>query len=227
MTVVAALEMLKVWTPFLAGGFAWNILISVAAMAIGTLIGIALARLRLAGSRAGSWLTHITRLPPTFVLIFYFAFILPRQIDFAGIEIAFAAWLKASLALAVAVAGFVSDNALASLRHLRRGERVEALFFLPAWTTYFLIIVMASSTASVIGVPEIVYRANTVIAATGEAGATLWVYIYAMLWFLAFCWPLSWLMARFRDRLEKKGNEVDAKLAAANGAAATEGAGGR
>lgn len=211
MTPAQALEMLMVWTPFLAEGFLWNILVSIAAMAIGTPIGIVLARLRLAGSRTGAWLTHAARLPPTFVLIFYFAYILPREISLAGVEIHFAAWLKAALALAVAVIGFVSDNALSSLRHLRRGERIEALYFLPAWTTYFVIIVMASSTASVIGVPEIVYRANTVIAATGEASATLWVYSYAMLWFLLFCWPLSYLMSRIRDRLEGRGNEADAQ----------------
>ncbi len=103
-------------------------------------------------------------------------------------------WLKASVALAVAVSGFVSDNALSALRHLERGERIEALYFIPAWTTYLLIIIMSSSTASVIGVPEIVQRANTVIAAVGDPSAILWIYLYTMLWFLAFCWPLAQLM---------------------------------
>ena len=201
MRTVDALNMLWVWTPFLAVGFLWNILISAATMAIGTPLGFGLARLRLAGSFLGNALTAAARLPPTFVLIYYFAYILPAEFSVGGYSIALPGWLKASLALAVAVAGFVSDNALPALRHYRRGARTEALYFIPAWTTYFIIIVMASSTASVIGVPEIVQRANTVIAAVGNPQATLWVYSYAMLWFLVFCWPLSRLMVWLRNRM--------------------------
>lgn len=223
MTPGETMQTLLVWTPFLAEGFAWNMAISVATMVIGTPAGLALARLRLSGSRIGAFLTAAARLPPTFVLIFYFAYVLPAQIGIFGYVVPLPGWLKASLALSVAVAGFVSDNALASLRHLRRGERVEALYFIPAWTGYFLIIVMASSTASVIGVPEIVYRANTVIAATGDAAATPWVYGYAMLWFLAFCWPLSRLMALLRNRLEERGRDEAAGAAMA----ASEGRAGR
>ncbi|MCW0182439.1 MAG: ATP-binding protein [Zavarzinia sp.] len=198
------LALLLTWTPFLALGFLWNILISLVSMAIGTPLGFGLARLRLSGSRIGAGLTAAARLPPTFVLIYYLAYVLPTEIVISGYSLGLPGWLKASLALSVAVAGFVSDNALSALRHHKRGERVEALYFIPAWTTYFLIIVMASSTASVIGVPEIVQRANTVIAAVGEPSATLWVYLYAMLWFLGFCWPLARLMSHIRARLGRR-----------------------
>lgn len=204
MTMEEALGILWVWTPFLAGGFLWNILISAATMAIGTPLGIILARFRLSGSRLAAGLTAAARLPPTFVLIYYFAYILPTEISVAGYSIGLPGWLKASVALAVAVAGFVSDNALAAMRHRERGENTEALYFIPAWTTYFLIIVMASSTASVIGVPEIVQRANTVIAAVGDPAATLWIYGYTMLWFLVFCWPLSRLLVKLRSHLQAK-----------------------
>lgn len=198
------LAQLWTWTPFLALGFLWNVVISAVTMAIGTPLGFLLARLRLGGSRLAALMTAAARLPPTFVLIYYFAYVLPTDVTLGGFTLGLPGWLKASIALAVAVAGFVSDNALAALRHHRAGQRAETLFFIPAWTTYFLIIVMASSTASVIGVPEIVQRANTVIAAIGDPGATLWIYLYTMLWFLAFCWPLSRLMARLRARLARR-----------------------
>jgi polar amino acid transport system permease protein len=218
MSMSDIMQLLWVWTPFLAEGFGWNILISLASMAIGTPIGLALARLRLTGSRSGAVLTAAARLPPTFVLIFYFAYVLPAEFSIADIIIPVPGWLKAALALSVAVAGFVSDNALASFHQLQQGERVAALYFVPAWTAYFLIIVMASSTASVIGVPEIVYRANTVISVTGEPSATLWVYGYAMLWFLGFCWPMSRLMAWLRQRLEHWGRpKADERMALADG----------
>ncbi|MGV6872373.1 hypothetical protein ACUSIJ_06715 [Pseudochelatococcus sp. B33] len=204
MTARDTLDMLWTWTPFLGGGFLWNILISAVTMAIGTALGLVLARMRLSDSRAGAALTAAARVPPTFVLIYYLAYVLPPEIAIGELSVSLPGWLKASLALSVAVAGFVSDNALSALRHLRRGEVTEALYFIPAWTTYFLIVVMASSTASVIGVPEIVQRANTVIAATGDSGAIIWVYLYTMLWFLAFCWPLAGLMGLARVRLARR-----------------------
>ena len=204
MSVGTGLEMLWVWTPFLAEGFLWNVLVSLVSMAIGTPLGLALARMRLSGARMGGVLTAFMRLPPTFVLIFYFAYVLPPEIHIASQAVSLPGWLKASLALSVAVTGFVSDTALASLRHLRAGERTEALYFIPAWTGYFIIIFMASSTASVIGVPEIVDRANTVIGAIGEPSATLWVYGYVMVWFLVFCWPISHILVRVRRRLGAK-----------------------
>lgn len=204
MTPADILQTLWVWTPYLAEGFVWNIVISALAMLIGTPVGIVFARMRLSGSKLGDFLTSAARLPPTFVLIFYFAYVLPSELAMFGAVWSVPGWVKAALALSVAVVGFVSDAALSSLRHLRREEWTEALYFLPAWTSYFVIIVMASSTASVIGVPEIVYRANAVIGATGEPSITLWVYAYAMAWFLAFCWPLSRLMVWVRQRFERE-----------------------
>jgi polar amino acid transport system permease protein len=208
MSAREILDALVVWTPFLAEGFLWNVAISLASMAIGTPLGIALAHARAArggGVRAGGrGMTVVARNVPTFVMLFYFALILPPSITLGGTEIPFPAWTKAALALGIAVAGFVSDTWLIALQHWRRGERTEALLFLPAWTTYFVIIVMASSTASVIGVPELVQRTNTVISATGERDMMVWLWLYAMLWFMAFCWPTTAAMAVVRRRLERR-----------------------
>ncbi|MCB1931937.1 MAG: ABC transporter permease subunit [Candidatus Accumulibacter sp.] len=205
MTSSEIVAMLLTWTPFLAGGFAWNVLISVVAMLIGTLFGTLLARVRLSGAkplaRASLVATELTRNIPTFVFLFYLAFLIPAEFELAGRLYAFPAWLKASLALSVAVTGFVSDNLLVALQHRRNGNHVAALLFVPSWTTYLLIIVMASSTASVIGVGEIVSRSNVVIAAVGGDETMLWVYTYAICHFLVFCFPLNWAMGCVRKRL--------------------------
>ena len=127
-------------------------------------------------------------------MLFYLAYMVPASFQLFGVVIPVPVWLKASLALSIAVAGFVSDNALAALRHLRRGQIAEAMLFLPSWTNYFLIIVMASATASVIGVPEMVFRVDTVIAALGQPQLSFWIYLYAMAWFLAFAGVVTFLM---------------------------------
>jgi polar amino acid transport system permease protein len=121
MASTEILSMLWTWTPFLAGGFAWNILISLVAMLIGTIFGALLARLRLFGrgplAHASLLLTELTRNIPTFVFLFYLAFLIPTEFAVAGQLYAFPVWLKASLALSVAVIGFVSDNLLVALQH--------------------------------------------------------------------------------------------------------------
>jgi polar amino acid transport system permease protein len=196
------------WTPFLGVGFAWNIAISVAAMALGTVGGAVLAIMRehhrRALARPGLALTEFARNVPTFVFLFYVAYLLPPELHFAGLAIPCPGWVKASIALSIAVVGYVSDNLSIVLHDWRAGRHDTALLFLPSWTAYLLIIVMASSTASVIGVSEIVARCNIVVAATGNNALLAWIYLYAMLWFFVFCYPLMLVMDRVKTRLARR-----------------------
>ena len=216
MTGAETVDALLTWTPYLAAGFGWNMIVSLAAMAIGTPVGVLLALLRGGSARSvkgtGGALTTVARSAPTFVMLFYLAYVIPGSFEVLGVVVTVPAWFKASLALAIAVAGYVSDNALAALRHLRRGETTEALLFLPSWTSYFLIIVMASATASVIGVPELVHRAQTVIGAIDRPGFSFWIYLYAMVWFLAFAGIVSLAMRALRARLGGAGGSISRHL---------------
>lgn len=205
MSGTEIIAILWAWTPFLIGGFLWNIVISVAAMFIGTMPGIVLARMRLAQRRSvihsGRVITELLRNIPTFVFLFYLAFLIPVEFSVGDSIYAFPLWLKAALALSVAVAGFVSDNLYVAWRHWRNGDHSAALLFIPSWTSYLLIIVMSSSTASVIGVDEIVARCNVIIAAVGDDDLMLWIYLYASAYFLLFCFPLQRVMALFSRRM--------------------------
>ncbi len=208
MEPLEVVRALMAWTPYLAGGFVWNIVISLTAMAIGSVLGAALAVMRTAARpglvRTSLALTAFTRNVPTFVVLFYLAFVIPVEFEIDNAVYPFPAWVKASIALAIAVVGFVSDNLSTAIRAWRDGNRGTALLFIPGWTSYFVVIVMASSTASVIGVGEIVSRCNTVIGATGRNGLMLWIYLYAMTWFFLFCFPMNLLMARARRRLQAR-----------------------
>ena len=209
MMATEIVEKLLVWTPFLAGGFVWNVVISLVAMAIGTLLGSVLARLRLSERKplvhASLALTELARNIPTFVFLFYLAFLIPVEFDVSGRLYSFPAWLKASLALSVAVVGFVSDNLSVAWRYWRNNNHAAALLFIPSWTMYLVIIVMASSTASVIGVGEIVSRCNTIIAAEeGRAELMLWIYLYATFYFLFFCFPLYLAMDHMKKRMQAR-----------------------
>jgi polar amino acid transport system permease protein len=198
---------LWIWTPFMAEGFAMNILIALVAMVIGTAIGWLVAHMRLSSSprihRGSLVLTELTRNTPTIVFQVYLAFMLPNEftLPLTGTIIVFPAWLKASLALALAVIGFCADNLSTALREWRQGRHGTALLFIPSWTSYALIIVMASSTASVIGVSELVSRCNTVISATGKTQIMLPIYLYACFVFVGFCYPLNSLMKYVKKRI--------------------------
>ncbi len=214
MSAGDALQVLWVWTPFLAEGFVWNVIVSLAAMGFGTAIGGLLAFARAGGrQRLARWaatLTHLSRNVPTFVFLYYLAYLIPFEIEIGSRVMAIPAWIKASLALSIAVVGFVSDTLLVAIRDWRRGDHAAGWLFVPSWTMYLVIIVMASSTASVIGVPEIVSRSNTIIAAVGEDGLMLWVYGYAMMWFFLFCWPLTRIINALRQRMQRRHAEAHA-----------------
>jgi polar amino acid transport system permease protein len=176
------------WTPYLAGGFARNLIIAALAMAAGTVVGVALGWLRGRGriARAPAALaTGLCRNVPSFVLMFYVAFVLPVEIESSGVVVAVPLWIKATLALAIPVTGFASDQWCGFRRQAAERSGGAGATFLAAWLQYFLIVLMASSTASVIGVDEIVARANRVIATDQRPGFLIATYLYASLWFLA------------------------------------------
>lgn len=203
----SVLQALWVWTPFLLGGFALNILIAVNAMVIGTFLGWCLAVLRLSVKprvvRVSLLVTECTRNIPTIVFQFYLVFMLPSTLKLPGtsITVGIPGWLIASMALGIAVVGFTSDNLTKALRDWCQGDHSAAFLFIPSWTSYMLIIVIASSTASIIGVSELVSRCNTVVNATGRSSLMLPVYVYACALFFLFCYPLTQLMRKMHTRL--------------------------
>ncbi|MGC9419216.1 MAG: hypothetical protein ACP5EN_09640 [Rhodovulum sp.] len=176
-------------TPYLAGGFGRNLLISAVSMGLGTLIGAALGWLRFHRFRAtlGSerMLTNLCRNVPSFVLLYYMAFMLPAEVEIAGRILAVPVWIKATLALTFPAIGFASDQSLGFFRQRADGVAGAGETFTVAWIQYFLIIIMASATASVIGVDEIVGRANMVIARDDRPVFMLVTYLYVSLWFIA------------------------------------------
>ena len=194
------LESLLAWTPYLLGGFAWNLLFATVAMLVGTAVGTVLAWMRLSpiawSRRVSTSLTELSRNIPTIILQFYLALMLPGE--------AVPAWLKAALALAVAVVGFTSDNLLVALREWRRDRRAAALLFVPSWCSYLLIIVLASSTASIIGVGELVSRSNSLIHASADSSLMVPVYLWASLIFIGFCSPLMAVLGRVRGALARR-----------------------
>lgn len=80
------------WTPSFSIGFSLNLLISLVAMLAGTAIGWALACGR-RGQPYTAWssnmLTGVFRNIPSFVFMFFIAFIIPIEFEFQGEQVRF------------------------------------------------------------------------------------------------------------------------------------------
>jgi len=212
------------WTPMLAEGFAMNVAISVSAMACGTLIGLFVGLGRLSAARPVRALcggaTHLLRNTPSIVLLFYLALILPAELHLAGLAIPLPAWAKAIVGLSMPVIGFMSDATYGAVRAVPALQWDAAAclplgrlrtyadvvlpqtmpLLLPPWASYFAIILMASSTAALVGVEEILSRATVAMEADPDPAFIIPVYFYVLLWFFAFCYPVSRLTHRLGRR---------------------------
>ena len=209
--------LLSYWTPVLAAGFAMNIWISINAMAIGTVLGVLTGLGRATGPRwmqtALNGVTHFCRNTPSIVLLFYLAYLLPFEVTVFGISVPLPGWAKAIFGLSIPVLGFISDNVLGAVRGIDRDQWDAAAalgygrwslltkvilpqtvpMLMPPWMSYFAIIVMASSTASMVGVKEIIASATVVMDTTTDPALIIPVYLYVLCWFFAFCYPFSHL----------------------------------
>lgn len=200
-------EVLWTWTPFLLEGFYWNVVIAVLATVLGTAIGGLLALLQLTSSRmltgVVAAVVSIFRNVPSLVLLFYVATLTPNQLSVGDAVINIPDWVKASIALAGSPIGFTALNLHTSILHWRGGRKRSAILFIPNWLGGFLITLLASSTASLVGVSELVGQCNTVIAATGTT-YLFPIYVYALCIFFAFCYPVSLALGWLRQVMVKR-----------------------
>lgn len=198
---------LVAWTPYLLEGFAWNLWIAGVAAIIGTGIGALLAGLRGSSTRSlaatGDSLSGLINRIPTFALMFYCAVLLPQDFELPLSDqlVHFPNWLKAAIALAASPAGFTANNLGPAMARWRCTEHSAALLFIPSWGMNILITLIASSAASLVGVNEVLSRANKLIAATQNTELMMPIYLYVGLFFSLACALVTASMHLLRRRL--------------------------
>ena len=220
MATTEILHQLWAWTPFLLEGFGWNVWIATCASVMGCVVGALLVWLQLskrpALARTGVLLAESFYRIPTLALMFYCAALLPPEFEWPGSHTVhvFPPWIKATIALSAAQIGFTAQNLGPALQRWRNGEHSAALLFIPNLGTSLLITIIASSGASLVGVSEIVSRCNKIISALQNTDLLVPLYLYASLYFLFFCYPLTYAMRRLRaailQRLERHRNSQGA-----------------
>jgi polar amino acid transport system permease protein len=204
MNEVAAF--LLTWTPFLAAGLLWNLGVTLLAVAIGTGIGAVLAKLRTGTHKtlasASDALSRFFRNVPTLALLFFAVFVLPKEFTVygTGLAVQIPLWFKAALGLSGSLIGFTSESLVLAHHHLKRHDDDAAMLFVPTWGSSVMISFIASSTASLVGVSELISRSNSIIAATGTS-YLIPVYLYCALFFASGCWFWMSLVSRMKSSL--------------------------
>jgi polar amino acid transport system permease protein len=215
--------MLK-WTPLLAQGFALNIAMSFLAMAIGTALGFGLGLGQislLAPLRAGARLiTQFFRNSPWLVLLFYCMLLLPFEVRIGNSIVALPGWAKSTFGLSLPVMANVSELVRGAVQSIPSGqwEAAEALAFTrlqtlrmiilpqcikrmtPPWMNLYAILTVATPLTSVVGVSEAMTLTGDILSSEGRAELLVPMYLYLLLWFFLYCYPI----ARATLALEKR-----------------------
>ena len=213
------------WVPLLLKGFIFNVIISVSAMALGTMVGAALGLGQISLNnwvRRFAWfITQFFRNAPWLVLLFFAMFLLPFEIKIGGLTIPLPDWLKAMFGLSLPVMANVSEIVRGGIASLPSGqwEAAESLAFtrtqvlwriilpqcikrmLPPWMNLYSILTMATVLASIVGVSEVMTLTGQALAAEGgRSDLLIPFYSFVLLLFFMYCYPI----ARWTIRLEKK-----------------------
>ncbi|UPK31717.1 amino acid ABC transporter permease [Bradyrhizobium sp. 186] len=224
-TMLSPLQVILKWSPLLLRGFAFNILISLLAMLLGTVAGLGLGLALLSQFRllAGvSWfVTQFFRNAPWLVLLFFVMFLVPFQITIFKTTIPLPDWIKATVGFALPVMANVAEVVRGAVRSVpsTQWEAAESLSFtrrqmmwliilpqcvkrmLPPWMNIYALVAMATVLASIVGVSEMLTLTAQVHAAEGgrpELFAPL--YGFALLCFFLYCYPINLWTARLERR---------------------------
>jgi polar amino acid transport system permease protein len=203
------------WTPLLAQGFALNIAMSFLAMAIGTVLGLALGLGLIAVTRpvrATSWLiTQFFRNAPWLVLLFYCILLMPFEVRIGATIIPLPGWAKSTAGLALPVMANVAELVRGAVQSIPSGqwEAAEALAFTrlqtlrlvvlpqcvkrmtPPWMNLYAIVVVATPLTSIVGVSEAMTLTGDVLSSEGRTELLVPMYLYLLTWFFIYCYPIA------------------------------------
>ena len=225
-TTADAFDALWRWMPFLLwSGFLFNVLISVLAMAIGTVLGAALGLAQISPLkplRYFAWsVTQLFRNSPWLVLLFIVLLALPFEINIFGQTIRIPDWMKGVFGLSLPVMANISEVVRGAVQSVptAQWEASESLAFsrnqtlwqiilpqcykrmLPPWMNWYAILTMATPLCSLLGIEEIITLSRQAMESEDNHPELLVPFFgFALLMFFVYCYPI----ARFTMRLERK-----------------------
>ena len=225
-STVQAFEALWRWMPFLLwSGFFFNVLISVLAMAIGTVAGAALGLGQISPNRhlrRFCWfITQLFRNSPWLVLLFIVLLAFPFEIRLFGLIIPIPDWMKGVFGLSLPIMANISEVVRGAVQSVptAQWEAAESLAFsrrqtlwqiilpqcykrmLPPWMNWYAILTMATPLCTLLGIEELITLSRQAMESEDNHPELLVpFYGFALILFFAYCYPI----ARWTIRLERK-----------------------
>lgn len=218
------------WAPFLVEqGFLFNVLISLFAMGIGTVLGVLLGLLQIARPRvlrgAAWFVTQLFRNSPWLVLLFIVLLALPYEMTILGQTVRIPAWMKAVFGLSLPVMANISEIVRGAVLSVPSGqwEAAESLGFtrgqtvrdivlpqcfkrmIPPWMNWYAILTMATPLCSLLGVEEIITLSRQAMSAEDNQPELLVpFYGFALVLFFVYCYPIARLTIWLERRVSVK-----------------------
>lgn len=212
----SSIEILIRWAPLLLWGFLFNLAISVLSMAAGTIAGIPLGIMQMSPlwpvAKFARFFTQFFRNAPWLVMLFICVMLLPFQIRVFGLVIPFPDWVKAVIGFALPAMANVSEIVRGAVRSVPTGQwesseslgftRMQAMMqiilpqcikrMLPPWMNLYSLVTMATVTASVVGVNEMLTITSQVHAAEGSRPELMApLYSFALVCFFIYSYPIG------------------------------------
>lgn len=212
------------WLPILLKGFAFDVLISFVAMAIGTVLGAVAGIGQMSPHKgvrmASRWVTQFFRNAPWLVILFFCIYLMPYEIDVLGLSVPFPAWAKGIVGLSLPVMGNVSEVVRGGIQSLPTGQWEAAaalgltrrqtlrLCILPQaikrmaapWMNTYAILMMSTPLVSIVGVDDSVTIASSVLSALANPALMMPVYGLILVLFFAYCAPIAMLTKQLERR---------------------------
>ena len=226
-----AFDALIRWLPFLVtSGFLLNVSISIATMAIGTVLGILLGlgqiSLSAAARRVCWFLTQTFRNSPWLVLLFIVMLTFPFEIALGDTVIKIPDWMKAVFGLSLPIMANISEVVRGAVLSVPTGqwEAAESLAYsrrqtlwriilpqcfkrmIPPWMNWYAILTMATPLCSLLGVEELITLSRQAMESENNHPELLIpFYGFALVIFFAYCYPIArltlWLERRYTVKL--------------------------
>ena len=212
--------------PFLIwSGFFFNVLISVLAMAIGTVVGAALGLAQISLNpvvRRLAWFTtQLFRNSPWLVILFIVLLAFPFEIRIGNLIIPVPDWIKAVIGLSLPVMANISEIVRGAVNSVptAQWEASESLAFsrrqtlwqiilpqcykrmIPPWMNWYAILTMATPLCSLLGVEELITLIRQAMESENNYPELLLPFFgFALVMFFIYCYPI----ARLTIALERR-----------------------
>jgi polar amino acid transport system permease protein len=221
----SAIEVLWRWAPLLLWGFSFNLLISAAAMTIGTSAGLLLGLAHMSRVSVirifAKFITEIFRNSPWLVLLFACILLLPFEIHMFGLRIPFPDWAKAIFGFSLPIMANMAEMVRGAVLSVptTQWESAESLGYsryqsyfhvilpqcikrmLPPWMNLYSLVTMSTVNASVVGVSEILTLVSQAQSAEGSRPELLApFYCFVLICFFVYCYPIG----KWTQYLERK-----------------------